>query len=86
LDGLWRINQKAWELLAKFETQGDYRGAIVALREVRECIEATHAMLSQAGAGGPVEINVRVIALGPTPAGANPTCLIRTPFSSREHS
>jgi hypothetical protein len=64
LDELQRMNRKAWELLAKAEAEGDYRGAIVALRVARECIEAQEAMLSRAGSGGPVQIDVRVVALG----------------------
>jgi hypothetical protein len=31
-----RVQRKAWELLAKTESEGDHRGSIVALREVRE--------------------------------------------------
>jgi len=34
-----RVRRKAWELLAKAECDGDYRGAIVGLREARECLE-----------------------------------------------
>jgi hypothetical protein len=53
-----RMNRKAWELLGKAESEGDYRGAIVGLREARECIEAQEKMLSRAaeagGNGGPM--------------------------------
>ena len=34
LDEMGRIHQKAWELLARAESEGDHRGAIIALREV----------------------------------------------------
>lgn len=43
-----RIQRKAWELLARMESQGDYRGSIVALREVRECLESLGEMLANA--------------------------------------
>jgi hypothetical protein len=57
-DEMRRMNGKAWELLGKAESEGDYRGAIVGLREARECIEAQEKMLSRAaeagGNGGPM--------------------------------
>ncbi|HXH51419.1 MAG TPA: hypothetical protein VNM47_18935 [Terriglobia bacterium] len=42
------MNRKAWDLLGKAELEGDYRGAIVGLREARECIEAQDKMLARA--------------------------------------
>jgi hypothetical protein len=42
--------QKAWELLGKTESEGDHRGSIVALREVRECLESLGEMLAKADA------------------------------------
>src|SRR3974377_1595321 len=50
LDEMRRVQRKAWELLAKTESEGDHRGAIVALREVRECLESLGEMLSRATA------------------------------------
>ena len=47
LDEMRRVQRKAWELLAKTESEGDHRGAIVALREVRECLETLGAMLAR---------------------------------------
>lgn len=49
-----RVLAKAWELLAKTEAEGDHRGAIVALREVRECLESLNALVEKAegGSGG----------------------------------
>jgi transposase len=47
-DELLRINRKAWELLAKMEADGDHRGSVVALREVRECVATQDEMLSRA--------------------------------------
>jgi hypothetical protein len=52
LDEMRRVQQKAWELLAKTESEGDHRASIVALREVRECLESLGEMLSQAGVEG----------------------------------
>ena len=42
-----RVQRKAWELLDKTESEGDHRGSIVALREVRECLETLGAMLAR---------------------------------------
>ncbi|HEV3483004.1 MAG TPA: hypothetical protein VGR97_11840 [Candidatus Acidoferrales bacterium] len=50
LDEMRRVQQKAWELLAKTESEGDHRASIVALREVRECLESLGVMLARAGA------------------------------------
>ena len=55
LDEMRRVQRKAWELLARTESEGDHRGSIVALREVRECLESLGEMLATADAtnGGP---------------------------------
>jgi transposase len=53
LDEMRRVQRKAWELLARTEAQGDHRGGIVALREVRECLESLGKMLEKAD-----EVNV----------------------------
>ena len=52
-----RVQRKAWELLARTESEGDNRGSIVALREVRECLKSLGEMLANADAanGGPVQ-------------------------------
>jgi len=50
LDEMRRIQRKAWELLAKTESEGDNRASIVALREVRECLESLGEMLANAEA------------------------------------
>jgi hypothetical protein len=50
LDEMRRVQRKAWELLAKTESEGDHRASIVALREVRECIESLGEMLARAEA------------------------------------
>ena len=48
LDEMRRVQRKAWELLGRTESQGDHRGSIVALREVRECVESLGEMLAKA--------------------------------------
>lgn len=48
LDEMRRVQRKAWELLARTESEGDHRGSIVALREVRECLESLGEMLQKA--------------------------------------
>src|SRR5215469_8088454 len=47
LNEMRRVQRKAWELLARTESEGDHRGSIVALREVRECLESLGEMLSR---------------------------------------
>jgi hypothetical protein len=49
LDEMRRVQRKAWELLALTESEGDHRGSIVALCEVRECLETLGEMLADAG-------------------------------------
>jgi hypothetical protein len=57
LDEMRRVQRKAWELLARTESEGDNRGSIVALREVRECLESLSEMLEKADTvnGEPVQ-------------------------------
>jgi hypothetical protein len=64
LDGMKAIHTKGWELLAKMESDGDSRGAVVALREVRECWQSLGAMLEKAQGNGPSETIVRIIHIG----------------------
>jgi transposase len=53
LEQMRRVHHKAWELLARMESEGDHRGSIVALREVRECLESLGEMLAKAKTSGP---------------------------------
>jgi hypothetical protein len=57
LDEMRRVLRKAWELLARTESEGDHRGSIVALREVRECLKLLGEMLENANTvnGTPVQ-------------------------------
>jgi hypothetical protein len=52
-----RVRRKAWELLGKLEAERDYRGAIVAVREIRGCLETLGEMVTKAEAvnGGPAK-------------------------------
>ena len=43
-----RVRHKALELLGKLEAEGDYRGAIVAVREARECLDTLGKLLTGA--------------------------------------
>jgi hypothetical protein len=64
LDEMRRVQRKAWELLGKTETDGDHRGSIVALREVRECLESLGEMLAKAQGGSPAEVRVVIEHVG----------------------
>jgi transposase len=66
LEEMQRVQRKAWELLGKMEAEGDHRGSVVALREVRECMESLGEMLAKAEAlkaGGGV-LEVKIIQIG----------------------
>jgi len=65
-DDIRRLQGKALELLGKMESEGDYRGAIVAAREVRECLVSLNGLLTKAesGSGG---IVVQVECIGGRP-------------------
>ena len=71
LDEMRRVQRKAWELLAKTESERDHRGSIVALREVRECLESLGEMLANApdvtGNGEPTKIIIRFVGPGDKP-------------------
>lgn len=58
-----RVQRKAWELLSRTESEGDHRASIVALREVRECLESLGAMLAKAEhvdeGGGVIQHTIR---------------------------
>jgi hypothetical protein len=64
-----RVQRKAWELLSKTESEGDHRASIVALREVRECLESLGDMLvrsdvvakADAANAGPEQIKITFI-------------------------
>ncbi len=47
-----RVRDKAWELLDTMQSEGDHRGSVVALREVRECLETLGSLLSRANGAG----------------------------------
>ncbi len=70
LDEMRRIQEKAWELLARTESEGDHRGSIVALREVRECLESLGTMLARAGAGNTFHVTLEQVLDAHKRAGA----------------
>jgi len=49
-----QLQRKALELLGKMESEGDYRGAIGASREARECLVSANELTAKAadGSGG----------------------------------
>src|SRR5262249_31561608 len=47
-DGIKRLQDKALGLLGKMEEQGDYRGAVLASREARECLLSANELLVRA--------------------------------------
>ena len=63
-----RVVAKAWELLGKAESDGDTRGAIVALREVRECLESLNNLVTKAeGGSSGIAVTVEYIGTAPSP-------------------
>ena len=78
LEEMRRVQRKARELLAKTESEGDHRGSIVALREVRECLESLGEMLVKADAangtadGPPTKFIVRFVGPGDKPERERP--------------
>jgi hypothetical protein len=73
-----RVHHKAWELLGRAESEGDHRGAIVALREVRECLESLGVMLAKTNGaksamdGPPTKVIVEFIGPGDKPLRERP--------------
>jgi hypothetical protein len=43
-----RVQAKLWTVLGKMESEGDHRGAVVALREIRESLEAIDRIVTRA--------------------------------------
>ena len=61
-DEMKRVLAKAWELLGKMEAEGDHRGSIVALREVRECLGSLNGLVTKAeGGSGGISVTVHCI-------------------------
>lgn len=67
-DGIKQLHAKAIELLGKMEADGDYRGAVLASREARECMLSANQLLERAealksaGSGG--EMLIKIITVG----------------------
>lgn len=61
LDGITALQEKALDLLGKMETAGDFRGAIVAAKEARECLLAANELVARAGGSSEIVVTVRHI-------------------------
>lgn len=61
LDGITALQEKALDLLGKMETAGDFRGAIVAAKEARECLLAANELVARAGGSAEIVVTVRHI-------------------------
>lgn len=59
-DEIRRLQRKALELLGKMESEGDYRGAIVAAREAREYLESQSALLARAESRSAPKVSILV--------------------------
>ncbi|MGH9467559.1 MAG: hypothetical protein ACRD1Y_09405 [Terriglobales bacterium] len=67
MDGLAAIRTRLETLLAKMEGEGDYRGAVLACREIRETLAALDVTLERAAAkakGSEPEVHVRISYVG----------------------
>ena len=62
-DEMRRVLAKLWELSGKAESEGDHRGAIVGLREVRECLESLNGLVEKVE-GGSCRMTVTVQCIG----------------------
>ena len=61
-DEMRRVLAKAWELSGKAESEGDHRGAIVGLREVRECLVSLNGLLTKAESGsGGITVSIELV-------------------------
>lgn len=49
-DGIKQLQDKALSLLGKMESDGDYRGAVLAAREAQECLLSANELLARAEA------------------------------------
>jgi hypothetical protein len=66
-DGIKHLQGKALELLAKMESDGDYRGAVLASREARECLLSANELLARAEAlkgAGQAAVVVKFVHIG----------------------
>ena len=60
-DEIRRLQRRALALLDKMEADGDYRGAIVALREARECLVSANGLLVKAEGGSGIKVEVVMV-------------------------
>src|SRR5215472_13148681 len=74
-DEIRRLQRKALDLLGKMESEGDYRGAIVAAREARECLLSLNELLTKAEVGSG-EIKVTIEHIGQNVIDVEPLATI----------
>ena len=60
-DEIRRLQGKALELLGKMESEGDHRGAIVALREARECLLCANGLVEKAEGGSGIKVEIVMV-------------------------
>lgn len=66
-DEIKQLQDKALSLFEKMEEQGDYRGAVLAAREARECLLSANELLARAEAlkgAGPGEMVIKIVHIG----------------------
>ena len=66
-DEIKQLQEKALSLFGKMEEQGDYRGAVLAAREARECLLSANELLARAEAlknASPGETVVKIVHIG----------------------
>lgn len=61
LDGIQQLHEKDLELMSKMEENGDYRGAVLASREARECLVSRAELESKSSASSSVAVTVEYI-------------------------
>ena len=57
-----RVQERLWAVLGKMETEGDHRGSVVALREIRESLETIDRMTTREADGAGESASVNEIA------------------------
>ena len=64
LDGIRQLQVRGLGILDKMESEGDHRGSILAIREMRECLLSIDGLLAKAQDGGTRDIRVEIVHVG----------------------
>ncbi len=64
LDGIRQLQARGLGLLDKMESEGDHRGSIVAVRELKELWLSLDALVAKAQGSGPAEVRVLIEHVG----------------------